>query len=227
MNINGILLVDKAEGSTSFQLVSLLRRITHVEKIGHAGTLDPFATGVMVMLIGKEFTRRSEEFLSSDKKYRAALTLGIATDTFDKDGQITSQNERIPSCLEIEKAIEQFQGTIAQIPPMFSAKKIQGQKLYHLARQGISIERKAVLVTLNTQLISYQYPFLEIEVACTKGTYIRSIASEIGEKLGTGAHLSKLCRLQSGSFTLDQCVSHEQLKTPHFDITPHLRRAYV
>lgn len=224
MNNNGILLVDKAPGATSFQLVAQLRKLTGVQKIGHAGTLDPFATGVMVLLIGRDFTRRSDEFLSSDKKYRATLTLGIATDTFDKDGQIVSQRDRIPSLEEITRALLPFQGEILQVPPMFSAKKIKGQKLYDLARKGITVERAPVKVTVATQLIQYEYPYLTIEVECTKGTYIRSIASELGEILGCGAHLSSLIRLRSGSFTLDQCIAQSLLKTP-FDITPHLRNS--
>jgi len=222
MNKNGILLVDKAAGCTSFDLVALLRRLTKIEKIGHAGTLDPFATGVMVMLIGREFTRRSDEFLSSDKKYRASLTLGIATDTFDKEGQIVSQNDLIPSLQEIEKALLYFQGEILQVPPMFSAKKIKGQKLCDLARKGISIQREPVKVKLKTKLIRYEYPYLEIEIECSKGTYIRSIASELGEMLQCGAHLSVLSRIRSGHFSLDQCIPQALLKTPEFDITPHL-----
>jgi tRNA pseudouridine55 synthase len=223
----GILLVDKAEKATSFQLVSLLRRITQIKKIGHAGTLDPFATGVMVMLIGQEFTRRSDEFLKNDKKYRATLTLGTTTDTFDKEGQITSQSDLIPSLQSIEEAIAQFQGEVLQTPPMFSAKKIGGKKLYDLARKGITIDREPVKVHLKTQLIKYEYPYLEIEVECSKGTYIRSIGSDLGTLLHSGAHLSSLVRLKSGPFSLEQCISHHLLNNPLFDITPHLRSSYV
>jgi len=222
MNKNGILLVNKAEGCTSFDLVAQLRRLTKIEKIGHAGTLDPFATGVMVMLIGRKFTRRSDEFLSSDKTYRAILTLGVATDTFDKTGQVMSQSHLIPTFEAVQEAISQFQGEVLQTPPMFSAKKVKGQKLCDLARKGITIERAPVKVRLNTQLIRYEYPHLEIEVACSKGTYIRSIASELGAILQCGAHLSSLSRLSSGPFTLDRCLAQDTLKTPGFDITPHL-----
>lgn len=219
---NGILLVDKAPGATSFQLVAQLRSLTGVKKIGHAGTLDPFATGVMVMLIGRDFTRRSEEFLSSDKKYRATLTLGIATDTFDKDGKVLSQSSLVPSLKSVNEALLKFQGEVEQVPPMFSAKKIKGQKLYDLARRGITVERAPVKVTLNTQLMQYEYPYLTIEIECTKGTYIRSVASELGDILHCGAHLSSLTRLRSGNFSLDQCISHNLLKASGFDITPHL-----
>ncbi len=225
MKNNGILLVDKAAGSTSFHLVSLLRRLTRIEKIGHAGTLDPFATGVMVMLIGREFTRRSDDFLSSDKQYRATLNLGVATDSYDIDGQVTSQNDLIPTQNQVDLAIATFQGQVLQVPPMFSAKKVQGKKLYDLARKGISIERQAVLVQLKTTLLSYVYPHLEIEVSCSKGTYIRSLAHDLGQMLGCGAHLSALTRLRSGTFHLNQCIQQELLKNPEFDIAPYLRSA--
>ena len=227
MNKTGILLVNKTTGGTSFQLVALLRRLTKIEKIGHAGTLDPLATGVMVMLIGREFTRKSDEFLMHDKKYQAILTLGAATDTFDKEGQITFKSDLVPTLSEIEQTIHRFQGEILQMPPMFSAKKIKGQKLYDLARKGITVERKEVPIQLKTQLIRYEYPYLEITVECTKGTYIRSIASEMGELLKCGAHLSSLCRLRSGPFGLEECISQDLLTTPQFDITPHLKVSHV
>jgi tRNA pseudouridine55 synthase len=221
---NGILLVDKAAGSSSFYLVSLLRRLTHIEKIGHAGTLDPFATGVMVMLIGREYTRRSDEFLSSDKEYKAILQLGITTDTYDIDGQITSRSERIPTLKEVELALDAFRGEISQIPPMYSAKKVEGKKLYDLARKGIVIERQPVLVKVAIHLISYNYPMLEIEVACSKGTYIRSLAYDIGQLLGCGAHLFELIRIRSGSFRIEECIPQELLKSKELDLTPHLRK---
>lgn len=224
MNNNGILLLDKEAGFTSFYLVSLLKRLTGIEKIGHAGTLDPFATGVMVMLIGREYTRLSNQFLSSDKEYRARLRLGMATDTYDLDGQITHQSDKIPSFSEIELALHSFQGKIFQVPPMYSAKKVGGKKLYDLARQGITIERKPVEVTLQITLIQYSYPFLELSVAASKGTYIRSLAHDIGTCLGTYAHLTKLSRTRSGSFHLDECIPQTLLKNKEFDFTIHLRK---
>jgi tRNA pseudouridine55 synthase len=219
----GLLLVDKSPGSTSFQIVSLLRRLTKEQTIGYAGTLDPFATGVMVMLIGREFTRRSDAFLASDKQYRAVLTLGIATDSYDLDGQVTARNEGVPPLSQVESTLPSFQGEILQIPPMFSAKKIGGKKLYDLARKGIEIERQPVKVRLAIQLIHYIYPRLEIIVDCSKGTYIRSLAHDIGQALGCGAHLSQLVRLRSGPFTLEECIPQTLLTHPEFDITPHLR----
>lgn len=223
MNNKGILLVDKAAGSTSFHLVSILRRLTGIEKIGHAGTLDPFATGVMVMLIGRDYTCRSNEFLCSDKEYRATLQLGITTDTYDLEGTITSQSDQIPTLKELHLALLPFQGEISQIPPMYSAKKVQGQKLYDLARKGITIERKPAQVKVSIRLIQYTYPHVQIEVSCSKGTYIRSLAHDIGQVLGCGAHLLELTRIRSGSFHIDQSIPQAHLKVAGFDITPHLR----
>jgi len=223
MKNNGLLLIDKAKGSTSFRLVSLLRKLTKIDKIGHAGTLDPFATGLMVMLIGREFTKRSDEFLTCDKEYEATMHLGIATDSYDIEGEVTSRSDLIPTLADIEAVLPSFQGKISQIPPMFSAKKIAGKKLYELARKGITIERKPAEVTVQINLISYQYPELKIHVACSKGTYIRSLAHDIGAALGVGSHLSALKRTRSGSFNLADAISQEQIQDPLFDITPFLR----
>lgn len=221
--MNGILLVDKTKGSTAFRLVALLRRLTKVEKIGHSGTLDPFATGLMVMLIGRDFTKRSDEFLTADKEYEAVLHLGVATDTYDLEGAITAKSDLIPSLRDIETVIESFQGDIQQVPPMYSAKKVKGQKLYDLARKGITIERKAAQVHVEIKILSYEYPELKIHVHCSKGTYIRSLAHDIGNTLGTGAHLSSLIRLRSGTFHIIDAIPQILLQKPDFDVTPYLR----
>lgn len=205
-DIEGILLVNKPSQKTSFSLVAALRRHLKVKKIGHAGTLDPFATGVMVMLIGRSYTRRSDQFLTSEKEYVARVCLGSCSDTFDCDGLIVKRSELIPTLEEVASALSFFQGDVEQIPPMFSAKKIQGKKLYELARQGKTVERAPVKVHLKTTLISYQYPFLDINVVCSKGTYIRSIANDLGEMLNCGGYLVQLMRQRSGSFFLKDCV---------------------
>lgn len=205
----GILLVDKPVGITSFGLVARLRRLLDVQKIGHAGTLDPFATGVMVMLIGRNYTRLSDTFLCQDKEYRAVLKLGETTDSYDCDGQIMATSDLIPSQEEVIQAIAQFQGEIEQTPPMFSAKKVGGKKLYELARKGQEIERQSVRIQVQIQLISYDYPNITIEVACSKGTYIRSLAHDIGQVLGCGAHLTQLRRTRSGAFSIDRCLNLE------------------
>lgn len=203
----GILLVDKPRGKTSFSLVTALRRLTQIEKIGHAGTLDPFATGLMVMLVGKKFTRLSQDYLSQDKEYECKVLLGVSTDSYDCDGQTTATSTLIPTLAEIEIALASFQGTLLQIPPMFSAKKINGKKLYELARRGIEIERQPVSVTIKTTLLNYTYPYLSLNVSCTKGTYVRSIAHDLGNLLGCGAHLSELRRLRSGTFHIKDSIN--------------------
>lgn len=221
--IEGILPIDKPVGKTSFSLVSLLRRLTGVEKIGHTGTLDPFASGVMVLLIGKKFTRLSDQLLSSDKQYLATLHLGVTTDSYDIDGMVLENSTYIPTIEEIERIIGQFQGTLLQTPPMFSAKKVKGKKLYELARKGITIERQAVPVTMRISLVSYEYPYLKISVHCSKGTYIRSLAHDMGELLGCGAHLSALTRVQNGTYTLAQCCDGARMTDPAYDWTAHLQ----
>lgn len=221
----GILLVNKAPAATSFHLVSLLRRRTKIEKIGHAGTLDPFATGVMVMLVGKNYTRISNQFLSADKQYRATLMLGQSTDTYDIDGKVQSQSPHVPSLADVEQALVSFQGICTQIPPMFSAKKVQGQKLCDLARKGVTIERASIQIELSTKLLSYSYPHIHLDISCSKGTYIRTIAHDLGQMLGCGAHLSALSRTRSGSFLLSDCIEQQSILDANFDLTPFLRKS--
>lgn len=218
----GILLFDKPAGKTSFYLVSILRKITGIKKIGHAGTLDPFATGVMVMLIGQNYTRQAEKFQNHDKSYRATITLGVETDSYDIDGQIVQRSDLIPSLEEIQQVLAGFQGTIQQLPPMFSAKRQNGKKLYELARQGQSVKREPKSVTVKTTLVEYTYPTLILDIDCSKGTYIRTIAHDIGQKLGCGAFVSKLVRTRSGPFELKDCVSIPP-QGSEFDYTEHLQ----
>lgn len=209
--VEGILLIDKPKDKTSFSLVGRLRKILNVKKIGHAGTLDPFATGVMVMLVGRNYTKLSDQFLNEDKEYVAELKLGEATNSFDSEGEITDTSDYIPTLEEVKEVIAKFQGEIKQIPPMFSAKKINGKKLYELARKGISVEREPVTLCVETHLVSYNYPSLIIHVTCSKGTYIRSIANDMGELLGTKAHLINLQRTRSGSYRLQECIDGKKL----------------
>jgi tRNA pseudouridine55 synthase len=213
----GILPVFKPKNKTSFSLVGILRKLTQIRTIGHAGTLDPFADGVMVLLIGKRYTQLSNRFLHQDKEYLAEVHLGITTDTYDTEGKITEQSSSIPTQSEIEETLSKFQGTILQTPPMFSAKKIDGKKLYELARKGITVEREAVPVTLHIELIDYAYPHLTLKVQCSKGTYLRSLAYDIGLDLGCGAHLSALTRTRSGSLTLKECCDGAQLMESSYD----------
>ncbi len=208
----GILIIDKLPEKTAFSLVSLLRKLSGQKTIGHAGTLDPFATGVMVLLIGSTFTRMSDKFLQNDKEYLGTVLLGVETDSYDCDGKIVATSSLIPTFEQVQKALESFQGEVLQTPPMFSAKKIGGQKLYHLARQGKVIERQPAAVKMQTELLAYEYPYLRIKVSCSKGTYVRSIAHDLGKLLGTGAHLSALRRVRSGPFRIEQAVSQASLE---------------
>lgn len=216
----GIVLVDKPKGVSSFYLVKVLRKITNIKKVGHAGTLDPFATGLLVLLVGKNFTRLSDKFLTSDKEYEATLKLGVATDSFDETGEITKQSDTIPEEEDIKNLLPSFCGKIQQTPPMFSAKKVNGKKLYELARKGIEIERKSVEVDVEITFLSYSYPELKIYVKCSKGTYIRSLANDIGETLGCFAHLTDLRRTKSGEFLLSDSFSLEQIQNGDFGYLP-------
>lgn len=208
----------------SFSLITQLRRLTQVQKIGHTGTLDPFASGVMVLLIGAPYTKKSDHFLNQEKEYCATLCLGVQTDTHDKDGQVIARSAHTPSLQDVEAALLPFQGTFQQVPPMFSAKKIQGKKLYELARKGVTVERSAVWVTAHSTLLSYAYPFVQIHVRCSKGTYIRSIAHEMGLNLGCGAHLCALERVRNGDFTLSDCCDGARLAEKDYDWHTYLRR---
>ena len=177
------------------------------------------------MLIGRPYTRLSDRFLSADKEYLATVTLGRSTDTFDIDGQVLSTSGHVPAFRDLEQALLSFQGDCLQIPPMFSAKKIGGQKLYDLARKGLTIERQPVKIHLSTTLLSYDYPHVVLSITCSKGTYIRTLAQDLGEQLGCGAHLSALSRTRSGPFTLADCVDQSKLSDLAFDFTPFLRRS--
>jgi tRNA pseudouridine55 synthase len=213
----GILPICKPKLKTSFSLVSALRKLTQIRKIGHAGTLDPFADGVMIMLIGKKYTRQSDLFLHQDKEYLATAHLGITTDTYDVEGQVTAQSPLIPTLTQIEDVLLKFQGTILQTPPMFSAKKVGGKKLYELARKGQIIERKPAPITVHITLVEYSYPRLTLKVQCSKGTYIRSLAYDIGVELNCGAHLSSLTRTRSGTITLEDCCDGAKLFDSGYD----------
>ncbi len=214
----GILLVDKPANMTSFAVVAAARRRLGVKKIGHGGTLDPFATGLLILLVGRNFTRRASEFLQGDKHYLACLKLGVATDSFDCEGKEVSHSDKVPTIEEIKEVLKNFQGALEQVPPMFSAKKIAGVRLYELARKGQVVERKAVKVQVDITLVRYEYPELEIEVKSSKGTYIRSLADDIGKALGCFAHLVRLRRLGSGRFLLQDSIHFSDLKDPQISI---------
>ena len=211
----GFILINKPEDITSHDVIDALRRITKIRKIGHAGTLDPFATGLLICGIGRESTKRLFSFLKKDKEYIGRLKLGFTSDTYDKDGKIEQRKVcSRPRLIEIEKILQKFKGEIDQRPPMFSAKKMGGKKLYQLARKGIDIDVPFQKVNIhNIEVLDYDFPDLEIKVNCSSGTYIRSLANDIGEELGCGAYLEKLCRTKIGGILLEQA---KELK----DLTP-------
>ena len=220
----GILPINKEKGRTAFYLVKVLRKFSGIQKIGHAGTLDPFATGVMVMLLTRPYTKIANRFINHDKEYLATVKLGASTTTYDCDGEIIAKSDYVPSTSEVEEVIRQFQGRLSQIPPMYSAKKVNGQKLYVLARQGIEIERKPIEVTVKTDILDYDYPKLTLRIKCSKGTYVRTLAYDIGKKLKTHAHLTDLIRIRSGPFELKDCIDAKNLFSQSFDLTPYLRK---
>lgn len=208
----GVLLVNKSKGVTSFSLVRLLRSLTKISKIGHAGTLDPQAEGLMILLIGSKFTKQSAAFINLGKEYEAEIYLGKTTDTYDAEGKVLQQNTTItPSQEQLETTLQQFQGESLQTPPMFSAKKVGGKKLYELARQNIAIERKPALVTLHITLQSYSYPIVKCHIRCSKGTYIRSFAHDLGHALGCGGYLFSLTRTSIGPFSIKDALTEEEL----------------
>ena len=210
--ISGILNIDKPQGWTSHDVVAKVRRLSGQKRVGHAGTLDPLATGVLLVCLGQA-TRVSEYLMRGRKVYRAAVHLGLSTDTYDADGQVTARAPEVNVTLpQLEAALSAFVGRIEQTPPMYSALKHQGTPLYKLARQGKAVERKPRTVEIyNIKLLDWSSPVLTIEVACSPGTYLRSLAHDLGQRLGCGAHLSSLTRLASGHFTLDEGVGLDTL----------------
>ncbi|WP_191236461.1 tRNA pseudouridine(55) synthase TruB [Cobetia marina] len=211
--IDGVLLLDKPKGMSSNYALQKARRLYQAQKAGHTGTLDPMATGLLPVCFG-EATKFSSHLLEADKVYRARIKFGQVTDTGDAEGEILRERE-IPELTEseLEAVLDRFRGEIDQVPPMYSALKHQGRPLYELARQGIEIERAVRRVTIyNMALLARHSDGIEIEVAVSKGTYIRSLAEDIGEALGCGAHLTALRRLKTGPFTGDAMLDFERLE---------------
>jgi tRNA pseudouridine55 synthase len=229
--LDGLLIIDKPAGLTSHDVVARVRRILHERRVGHTGTLDPFATGVLVVLVGRA-TRLAQFLSGAVKEYEAVIRFGYATDTGDVTGKRLAapdaQNEdgarvHVWSEREIEAALEGLRGAIEQVPPMYSAKKLQGRKLYDLARRGLEVERAAVRVTIyelealpvNGALMRHNEDEtcdLSIRVVCSAGTYIRTLGESIGERLGTRAHLAALRRTRAGDFKIEDALSLEDLK---------------
>lgn len=211
--MDGILNINKPFGKTSFSVVSLVKRLSGERRVGHAGTLDPAAIGVLPVCLGQA-TRVVEYFHDATKTYRAEVALGITTDTYDAAGQVTGQCDASRVTREqVESALAPFRGLIQQTPPMFSAVRHKGQKLYTLARAGVEVERKSRPAQIfRLELTGWQPPSATLEVECGKGTYIRSLAHDIGQALGCGASLKGLTRLRCGPFDIEHAVSLEGLQ---------------
>ncbi len=209
--MNGIVIVDKPEGWTSQDVTARLRRVFNTRRIGHGGTLDPMATGVLPVFVGRA-TRAVEFFEHADKVYEATLRLGITTDTEDITGSVLEERPVCVSESVLLAVLEQFRGEIQQIPPMYSAIKVNGQKLYDLARQGKEVERKSRTVTIHQlDLLEFTGDTAVLRVHCSKGTYIRTLCKDIGEALGCGGCMAALRRTAAGSYPIEQAVKLETL----------------
>lgn len=211
----GILLIDKSQGGTSHDVVNAVRRILGMKSIGHAGTLDPLATGLLIILVGRA-TKASQYLMSADKVYEGSFKLGVTTDSQDSDGEVLQTCE-VPdfSADFLRENMKGFQGDQYQTPPMFSAKKINGVPLYKLARKGKEVEREPRFIRISKfELLDWDSAghVAKFRVACSKGTYVRTICHDLGQKLGCGAHMNSLRRTRSGSFDVSQAVTVEQLK---------------
>ncbi len=212
--MNGILCVNKPQGFTSFDVVAKLRGILGMKRLGHAGTLDPMATGVLPVFVGNA-TKACDIMPDNSKSYRAGFRLGQTSDTQDITGEVLTKSDKKISREEIEAVIPEFIGNIMQIPPMYSAVQVNGRRLYDLARQGIEVERKAREIEVESLCISeYDGNKREgtLEISCGKGTYIRTIINDIGGRLGCGGIMTSLVRTSASGFTLDDCYTFEQIQ---------------
>ena len=210
----GILLVDKPQGITSHDVVAKMRRVFKVKKVGHAGTLDPMATGLLIILIGKA-TKASQYLMSVDKEYVGTIKLGEVTDSQDADGEIVT-TKPVPELVESDviAQMQAFMGDQYQTPPMFSAKKINGQKLYNLARKGKEVAREPRVIHISRfELTQFELPEVSFIVRSSKGAYIRTLAHDLGDRLGCGGHLSALRRTAAGEFRIEGASTIETLET--------------
>jgi len=214
----GFLLVSKPEGITSHDVVDYLRKITGIKKIGHSGTLDPFAEGLLIIGIGKEATKKLSYFLKMDKEYIAKIKLGEVSSTYDREGKIKKREvKKIPSREEVEETIKEFVGTINQVPPIFSAKKIKGKRLYEIARKGEKTNIEPVMVKIyEIKILDYKFPYLKLNVHCGSGTYIRSLAHDIGKKLGVGGYLEELCRTRIGEYKIEDAYNLKEITSENW-----------
>lgn len=212
-DLEGVLLIDKPSGMTSHDVVDRVRRKLKMKRIGHAGTLDPLATGLLIILVGKA-TKLSQYLMSLDKVYEGTITLGVATNTYDAEGEVMTTIP-VPELTmdEVSKTLGSFMGDQYQTPPMFSAVKIDGQPLYKLARKGVEVEREPRFIRISRfEATRFESPEIDFTLNCTKGTYVRTLASDIGEKLDCGAHLSSLRRTASDRFNIKDSITLEAFR---------------
>lgn len=212
--MNGVICVNKPTGFTSFDVIAKLRGILRIKRLGHGGTLDPMATGVLPVFVGSA-TKACDIMPDNTKSYRAGFRLGEISDTQDVTGKTLAFSDKAVSCVEIEAILPEFTGNIMQLPPMYSAVQVNGQRLYDLARKGVEVERTPREIEVNgITLLEYDEEKREgtLEIACGKGTYIRTIINDIGEKLGCGGVMTSLVRTSSGGFTLDDCYTLEEIQ---------------
>lgn len=210
---SGVLIVNKPEGCTSHDVVNIVRRLYNTKRVGHTGTLDPMATGVLVVLVGRA-AKAAEYFVSDEKKYRATLRLGITTDTEDTTGKILSESDSLPTKEAVLSASAKFVGKVKQIPPMYSALKVDGKKLYDLARSGVTVEREAreiEVFSLECTPTDRADEYI-LDVHCSSGTYIRTLCADIGASLGCGGAMATLNRTMTGGFSIDDSVSLDELR---------------
>lgn len=210
-NLDKILLIDKPEGMTSHDVVDKVREATGEKCVGHAGTLDPMASGLLIVLVGREMTKRQSEFMKQDKVYEAEIALGAVSDTYDKEGRIQLSIHNFQFLIkeeDVKKIIkENFTGEIEQIPPMYSAVKVKGKKLYQYARKGQKVEIKPRKIFIyDVKILNLQGNTLTLRIHCSSGTYIRSIAHDLGQKLGCGGYLNQLRRIKIGEFTVEDAI---------------------
>lgn len=215
MNFNkkNIFAVNKPIGPTSFDIVEEIRKITGIKKVGHGGTLDPLAEGVLVVGVGRDATKKLFEITSREKEYIVTIKFGETSRTDDKEGEKTKISEKKPTEEEVKKVVKKFIGEIDQIPPNFSAVKVQGKRAYKSARKGEKINLQPRQITIKKiEILSYNYPRLKLKVITGKGVYIRSLARDIGEELGVGGYVLKLKRTRIGDFKLEDSINLEELK---------------
>jgi tRNA pseudouridine55 synthase len=210
--LDGAVLIDKPSGPTSHDVVDVIRRHFGLKRVGHAGTLDPQATGLLIILLGRG-TKLSEKLMSDDKVYEGRIKFGESTDSYDADGQVVATQPVPPLTLDkLNESAATFVGDLMQMPPMVSAVKKGGVPLYKLARKGVEVPREPRLVHIYSFSFSdYQAPFGQFRMACTKGTYVRSIAHELGQKIGCGAHLATLRRIASGRYNVADAIQFEEI----------------